>query len=196
MPSKNTVKSFDTHAFYHVYNRGAGGQQIFSNSGDKQKFLSLLRRHLLQEDETEDYKKFDVEVVAYCVMKNHFHLLLWQGSDPAAITGLMRSVSTAYGMYYNRRYKQQGHVFQSIFRASRITDEAYLAHISRYIHMNPERYRTYRYSSLKEYLGERTDDLVRSDRVLEVTPKQYALFLAEYGDRRAELKVLKDQLSI
>lgn len=195
MPSQNTVKQFDTNTFYHVYNRGAAGQKIFMDSQDKRKFMELLRRHILDEKGNEDYRKFDVEVTAYCLMNNHFHLLLWQGEDINAITGLMRSVSTGYGMYFNRRYKRQGHVFQSIFRASPIVDESYLAHITRYIHMNPERYRNYFWSSLREYLGERSDELVRAKRVLDMTPAQYEAFLAEYADKRRELKQLYKELA-
>lgn len=189
------MKQYDAQAFYHVYNRGAGGQPIYLDAADKRKFMNLFRRHLLENEGDEQYKKYDVEIVAYCLMGNHFHLLLWQDTDPQAISGLMRSVSTAYSMYFNRRYKRQGHVFQSIFRASRIHDDTYLAHITRYIHLNPDRYRTYYWSSLKEYVGERHDELVHYDRVLDQTPEQYLNFLEEYTDRRQLLKDIKESLA-
>lgn len=195
MPSKHTVKHYDTSAFYHVYNRGAGGQKIFMDAADKRYFLDLFRRHLLDDEAYDAYRKYDIEIVAYCLMGNHFHLLLWQGTDPTAITDLMRSVSTAYAMYINRRHKRQGHVFQSIFRASHITNEVYLVHISRYIHLNPERYRTYYWSSLKEYLGERHDKLIHPERVPDMTPVQYETFLEDWTDRRAALKELHSQLA-
>lgn len=195
MPSKNTVKVYDTNAFYHVYNRGAGEQKIFFDAADRRMFLELFRLHVLHREGEELQTKYEVEIVAYCLMGNHFHLLLWQGSDPSAITGLMRSVSTAYAMYFNRRHKRQGHVFQSIFRAARITNEAYLAHISRYIHLNPERYRTYKWSSLGEYLGERSDELVKPERILDMEPARYLAFLAEYTDRRLLLKEIYSQLA-
>lgn len=195
MPSRNTIKEYDTNTFYHVYNRGAGGQTIFLDSADKRKFMDLFRRHLLEEEGDEQYRKYEVEIVAYCLMGNHFHLLLWQGSEPMAISGLMRSVSTAYSMYFNRRHKKQGHVFQSIFRASRITDEAYLAHISRYIHLNPERYRTFYWSSLKEYIGKRHDDLIHPERVLDMSASRYRTFLEEYTDRRKLLKKIQTLLA-
>ncbi len=195
MPTRNIVKQYDVDAFYHVYNRGAGEQKIFVDSADKKKFMELFRRHLLEEPGAEENKKYDAEMVAYCLMSNHFHLLLWQGNDLSAISGLMRSVSTAYSMYFNKRHKRQGHVFQSVFRASRITDESYLAHISRYIHLNPERYRNHYWSSLKEYLGERSDDLLHPERVLDMPPEQYAKFLEEYTDRRELLKSIREHLA-
>src|SRR5690606_11995087 len=119
-----------------------GEQKIFTDSEDRRTFLNLFRRHLLEDisADTEHYAKYDAEIVAYCLMGNHFHLLLWQNSDDEAISALMHSVSIAYSMYFNRRHKRQGHVFQSAFKASHISNESYLAHITRYIHLNPERY--------------------------------------------------------
>lgn len=195
MPARNTIKVYDTHAFYHVYNRGAGEQKIFVDSADKRYFLDLFRRHLLDNEGDEGCRKYDVEIVAYCLMGNHFHLLFWQNDDPDAITGLMRSVSTAYSMYFNRRHKRHGHVFQSVFRASHVADESYLAHISRYIHLNPERYRTFYWSSLREYLGERHDELIHPERVLAMRSGQYLEFLEDYTSRRALLKELYEQLA-
>lgn len=195
MPSRNTVKQFDTPAFYHVYNRGAGGQSIFKDTGDKTKFLSLLERHLVESDE-DTYKIFDVEVIAYCLMGNHFHLLFYLPEEPDAITGLMRSVSTAYSMYFNRKYKTMGHVFQSIYRASRIENEAYLAHITRYIHLNPQTYRTYPWSSLRYFLGDDPPTWLRPTRLLDMPPTTYLEFLEDYQDRREMLTQIKNELAL
>lgn len=195
MPSRNTVKQFDTPAFYHVYNRGAGGQSIFKDASDKIKFLSLLERHLVESDD-ETYKIFDVEVTTYCLMGNHFHLLLYLPEEPDAITGLMRSVSTAYSMYFNRKYKTMGHVFQSIYRASHIENEAYLAHITRYIHLNPQIYRTYRWSSLRYFLGDDSPAWLHPTRVLDMPPEAYLEFLEDYEDRRELLTQIKSELAL
>ncbi len=194
MPSKNTIREYDTPAYYHVYNRGAGGAAVFKDSQDKRKFLSILERYL---DETnENYLTFDIELLAYCVMNNHYHLLLYQDSEPDEITKLMRSVSTAYSMYYNLRYKNKGHVFQSVFRASRITEEPYLLHISRYIHLNPRTYKTYYWSSLKYYLNTTPPNWIHPDRIVDTTPELYADFLEDYKDRRLLLKEIKKQLAL
>ena len=72
MPSKNAVKQYDAPAFYHVYNRGAGGQRIFVDSSDKRKFMSLFERHLsaaYAEKHPESlYEQYDVELTAFCLM--------------------------------------------------------------------------------------------------------------------------------
>lgn len=77
MPSRNSVKQFSAPAYYHVYNRGAGKQIIFRDATDKQYFMHILQRHLDPKDDSTDrfgvaYKKYDIELVAYCLMKNHF----------------------------------------------------------------------------------------------------------------------------
>ena len=195
MPSRNTVREYTAPAYYHVYNRGAGGAKIFRDAQDKRKFMALLERYLVIKD-NEDYPTYDVDLLAFCVMGNHYHLLLYQENDRNSISGLMRSLSTAYSMYYNLRYKNHGHVFQSVFKASRIDDEAYLAHISRYIHLNPETYLTYKWSSIHCYLGKQVLAWVKPDRILDINPAQYAEFLADYKDRRLLLKQIHEELAL
>lgn len=194
MPSKNLIRNYDAPAFYHVYNRGAGKQVVFHNSADKRKFMLILERHLIPTDEEELYPIYDVEVVAFCLMNNHFHLLLYQELDRLAISGLMKSVATAYAMYYNNRYKASGRLFQGPFRASHIDNDTYLAHISRYIHLNPRTYKTYYWSSLRYYIGKDSSELIHPERVLDVSPSRYATFLEDYTDRHELLKMVGKQV--
>lgn len=202
MPSKNSVKRFDAPAYYHVYNRGAGKQPIFHDDIDKQKFLDLLDRHLNPDNEEVRsdmvaYPKYDLEIVAYCLMKNHFHLLLYQPEDVMAMTGLMRSLLTAYTMHFNRRHRQSGHLFQGVYKASQITTEPYLAHISRYIHLNPHLYREYKWSSVSHYLGD-TDHpaWLHPTRSTGMTSSQYSEFLEDYEGRKELLERIKDELGL
>ncbi len=201
MPIKNTTKYYDAPAYYHVYNRGAGDAPIYLDDYDRQKFLSLLQRHLDPDDAARKtdgsaYPVYEVALVAYCLMGNHFHLLLYQESDPTAITKLMRSISTAYTMYFNRKYKKHGHLFQSIFKASRIDNETYLMHITRYIHMNPRSYLRYEWSSLAYYLdAKRVPVWIHPQQGNTMTAERYRQFLAEYEGKKAELELLKSQLA-
>lgn len=200
MPIRNTTKQYDAPAYYHVYNRGALDSQIFLDDSDRQMFLSLFARHLdLNNDEVKndghEYTKYEVELNAYCLMDNHFHLLLFQENDTTAITQLMRSVATSYTMYFNRKYSRHGHLFQSIFKASHITDESYLLHITRYIHMNPRSYMRYPWSSIRYYLGIEQPAWLHVDRVIDMTPEEYKQFLNSYESKRKELKLLKEMLA-
>ena len=196
MPARNTVREYDAPAYYHIYNRGAGERTIFVDAEDKRRFLLILERYLSDDAAHALYPTYDVELLAYCVMGNHYHLMFFQESDSEAISQLMKSVSIAYSMYFNLKYKSQGHVFQSVFRAVRIDDEAYLAHISRYIHLNPETYRTYKWSSLPYYLGARAPEWINSSRLLDMTPQAYQEFLEDYKDRQQLLKEIKEQLAL
>lgn len=201
MPIRNTTKEFDAPAYYHVYNRGAGNQQIYVDDADRVKFLSLIERHLdpsaiLRRSDGVEYEKYDIQLVAYCLMGNHFHLLVFQPVDPTAITQLMRSIATAYTMYFNRKYKRSGHLFQSNYKASRIDNESYLLHISRYIHMNPRRYLRYKWSSIRFYLGQPAPDWVRPELINSMSAEQYRDFLEQYEGRKAEIDALKSQLAL
>ena len=197
MPIKNTIKVYDAPAFYHIYNRGAGNQVIFRDDQDRNKFLSIIARHRDPDETTTktdgcEYEKYDIELVAYCLMGNHFHLLVFQESDPGALTQLMRSVATAYTMYFNRKYKQFGHLFQSAFKASLITNDAYLLHITRYIHMNPRNYLRYRWSSISAYLGEEAPSWLHPERINNMPTSEYRMFLQSYEGKKAELELLKE----
>ena len=201
MPARNSIKQYDAPSYYHVYNRGAGKRPIFLDDQDRRKFISLLARHLDPDDTSvradgKIYEKYEVELVAYCLMDNHFHFLLYQESDITAITQLMRSITVAYTMYFNLRYGQQGHLFQGVFKASRIDNHSYLAHITRYIHLNPRSYKRYKWSSLSVYLGKHQETWLHPERVLDMTPTQYLTFLEDYESRKAILGEIKDQLAI
>ena len=200
MPSKNVIRKNDTNAYYHVYNRGAGKQPIFLDDQDRSKFLSLLARHLDPDDTSRRsdglaYPLFDVELVAYCLMDNHFHLLLYQKDDVSAVSHLLKSVGTAYTMYFNKKYRGSGHLFQGAFKSSRITSAPYLLHITRYIHMNPRYYLRYRWSSIGAYLGTEAPAWLKTQRVATMTPQRYKAFLVDYSDRKAELELIKNQLA-
>ncbi len=188
MPTKHVVKSYGAPAYYHAYKRASGERKLFGDDQDRNYFLSLLRKYLLelpgnQSAHDQNVKKYDVNVAAYCLMGSHYHLLLYQSQDPDAMTGYMRSVGTSYSMYYNKKYRSKGHVFQSTYRASHITNEAYLAHITRYLHLNPRLWRSNHWSTYKEYVHERRTAWVHPELVSSQTPQQYRAFVADYADK-------------
>lgn len=170
MPSKNTIKTFTENSFYHVYNRGVEKRRIFEDREDYQTFLKYLEVYLTPTNILTSQKpppRFnllnknlseEVKLIAYCLMSNHYHLILKQQSRNG-ITKLMRQVQTAYSMYFNKRNVRVGPLFQGIYKAVPILNNEYLAHLSRYIHRNPlERganLRDFQWSSYTYYiLGE------------------------------------------
>lgn len=162
MPQKNARKIYYENAFYHVYNRGVEKRDIFLNHEDYLFFLHLLKTSLLPPQPSGQgqtlprnrRKKFHdkIDLMAYCLMPNHYHLLLRQKTI-SGLTEFTRSVSTSYSMYFNKKYKRVGSLFQSVFKATDIREENYLLWVSRYIHRNPPNFQNYPYSSYNDYLG-------------------------------------------
>lgn len=204
MPSRNVIRQYAAHQFYHVYNRGVAKQAIFLDAADKQHFLSILARHLDSNDISTKsdglpYRKFDkdIELLCYCLMGNHFHLLIYMGEDTASLKSFMQSVLTAYTMYFNKKYHRVGTLFQGVFKASRISNDAYLQHITRYIHLNPRYYKTYHYSSLPYYIGAKTPpSWIKVERTLAMFEGQdYLAFLEDYEDQKSMIDELKYELA-
>lgn len=135
-------------AWYHVMNRGAGRRRIFKTDTERRIFLALLG---------ELNETFGVGIHAYCLMPNHYHLLL---ETPRANLSLaMRHLSGVYTQRMNRRASTDGPLFRGRFKATLIDADSYLAQLSRYIHLNPLEARlvrhpgNYPWSSYRAYLG-------------------------------------------
>jgi putative transposase len=203
MPTRNLLKNYGAEQFYHVYSRGVAKQAVFLDDEDFRMFLSFFKRYLSADPvispQRHPYPNYAsrVELLAYCLMPNHIHLLFYQ-NDATAISELMRSLMTSYSMYFNRKYKRVGPVFQSRYLASNIDQESYLEHISRYIHLNPKAWRTYEYSSLPYYLGQRQAEWLKPARILEIFDNNqatYRQFVEDYEANKQLLDELKHELA-
>jgi len=206
MPKKNIVKIYGEDQFYHLYNRVANRQEIFIEPIDYFYFQSLFKRHLNSDaifDEFDRrFKKYDdeVELISFCLMPNHFHLLCYL-KEPQGIVHLMRSVMTAYTMYFNKKYKRSGKLYEGAFLAARIDNEAYLWQVSRYIHLNPIDagldYLTYEYSSIDYFTGSKHASWIHSERLIETAKdkKEYLEFVADNTSLHTDIKYLKNILA-
>ncbi|MBI1805454.1 MAG: transposase [Ignavibacteria bacterium] len=113
--------------YYHIYNRGNNRQDIFLEHENYRFFLRRLHHYFHQAG---------IDVIAYCLMPNHFHLLVYFQRE-VSFSNVMRSFSVSYTKSFNKWSKRVGHLFQSDYRAREINVEKYLFHICRYIHLNP-----------------------------------------------------------
>lgn len=198
---KNKSRQFDAPAYYHVFNRGVAKQKIFVDAYDKQKFIGLMERYLLNEHEAVrgdglPYTVHPVRVAAYCLMGNHFHLLLFQDEDPGDIGRFMKELTTAYSMYFNLRHRRKGPVFEGMFQAVHVMSDSHFDHLTRYIHLNPRTYQTYRWSSLPEYLGHRSTPWIHKELATDMVPDEYSQFMENYIDRAEELGQIKSELDL
>lgn len=202
MPSRNSRKTYIAQSYYHIYNRGVNKRKIFLDNDDYAVFLNLLKRHLskmpVQDKKGREYPWLypEIELLAFCLISNHFHLFVYQESENA-ISKLAQSVSTAYTVYFNKKYKRIGPLFQNRFRAVRISDDAYLQHITRYIHLNPNAYKTWEFSSYLYYLGRKKAEWVRPERILGLfnSVPEYIKFIDDYTDYRRTIDDLKALLA-
>lgn len=115
-------------ALYHVTARGNAQQDIYGNDDDRQQFLTLL---------SHTVERFDWYCHAYCLMDNHYHLLIETGT-PTLSRG-MKFFNGTYTQYFNRQHKRVGHVFQGRYKAILVQKESYLLELARYIALNPVR---------------------------------------------------------
>ena len=123
----NTMRTIDNIHYYHIYNRGFAKMKIFKNTKDCEKFLK----------QTEKYsKKYNINILSYALMENHFHFLLTQ-KEAGAISKFMQKLQQSFGMHFNIKYDRRGPVFDSRFKSKIISDYEYFEEIKKYIYSNP-----------------------------------------------------------
>lgn len=189
MPARNSVKQYIENSYYHIYNRGVEKRLIFLNEQDYAVFLNYLKEYLLPKDEKQlrenlsdpvtSYKEKDklikllrlnnfageITLLAYCLMPNHFHLFIKQkGAD--MIDRFMQSLSTRYTMYFNRKYKRVGTLFQAVYKAVLVNSDEQFVHLSRYIHKQAIKKPKEQPSSYPNYLGRRQTEWVKPNEIL------------------------------
>lgn len=148
MPSKYVIRHLRENSYYHVYNRGVEGRNIFLDRQDYETFLYYLYVYIAAPAEIQErYPELplrlkdknlsgDIYLVAYCLMPNHFHLLLKQKSANA-MPKLVKQVINGYTTYFNKKYKRTGTIFQGRYKSARIASEYLLVQMTRFVHLNP-----------------------------------------------------------
>jgi len=138
-------------AFYHVINRGNAGDDIFKSKRDKEKFLEYLEKAV---------ERFSIIIHTYCLMDNHYHLLIETPEPNLSVA--VQWINVSYAVYFNRKRQRSGHLFQGRFKAIIIDADEYLMPLSRYIHLNPIRVKIaetpadYPWSSYCAFIGKET----------------------------------------
>ncbi len=134
--------------YYHLFNRGNSKQKIFHDNEDYFRFMSLVyacnsennfKVFILTKSQSPyDFERGKqlVSIGSFCIMPNHFHILITQIED-GGISKFMKKLTTAYVMYYNKKYKHTGGLFEGKFKSEHINNERYLKYLFSYIHLNP-----------------------------------------------------------
>ena len=185
--------------FYHLYNRGTEKRKIFLNTADYERFLSLLflcnGTHPVRIDNLLQQQAFQqgrtllelafalergkplVDICAYVLMPNHFHLLVRE-CEEGGISHFMQKLLTAYTMYFNTRRTRSGALFQGKYKATHAHKDRYLKYLTSYIHLNPIK--------LIEPKWKETGIVNRSKAEKFLTTYRYSSFLDYSGDKRIE----------
>lgn len=207
---------------YHVFNRGANRQPTFTNIREYKraettisfyrflkppmslsKFLKLEQIKQLEAFEMLQQNNKLIEIFCYCLMPNHFHLLLKQLEDKG-ISRFLSNLQNSYTKYFNTKHERDGSLFLDQFKAVRVETDEQLMHLSRYIHLNPytgytikslENLEEYLWSSFPDYLHEGRQ-FVNVNYILDFfkSSKDYKKFVFDQSDYQRRLKEIEHLL--
>ena len=197
-------QSFAENECYHLYNRGTEKRIIFLDKKDYERFLFLMyicntEKSIILRDTHENFDRGEtiVDIGAYCLMPNHFHFLVREKTENG-ISTYMRKLLTGYSMYFNKKYKRTGKLYEGVFKSIHIDKDNYLKYIYSYIHLNPAKLMdknwrenkikninnlldyafSYPYSSIKEY----------KDKKFKITnPSEFPAYFKKPIDHKNEL---------
>jgi putative transposase len=209
-----------TNEIYHIYNRGIDRRPTFTTIREYQRAIEAIKfyrftrpplrlsKFLRLEEEGKSevlqlLQKKDklIRILCYCLMPNHFHLLLKQDRDKG-IAKFLSNVQNSYTRYFNTRHDRDGSLFLNQFKAVRIETDEQLLHVCRYIHLNPytgfvvkslAELEKYPWSSLPDYISRDATTFVERDMILGYfrNTDQYKRFVFDQADYQRRLREIK-----
>lgn len=190
MPRRSDT--FIPSGYYHIYNRGANRNLIFFNEKDFLRCLGLIKQYA---------RRYQISVIAYCLLSNHYHFLLRQDGD-APVSKFIGSIFNSYVQSLNKRLERSGTLFEGRFKHRRVNDEPYLLNICRYIHANPVLHgivddpAMWQFSNYLEWIEQRPGELV--DRAFVNgyfdSPAAYERYVLDYLRERELPQLLAEYL--
>jgi len=211
MSAKNPDKLAENDIFFHIYNKGTEGRIIFNDKQDYEVFIGYLRGYLSPLEDRGNIKKntfkirgrsfqgiphqpknyFNkVELIAYRLMPDQYHLLLHQ-LTAGSLENLIRSLCTRYAIYFNKKYNRTGALFQGPYKSEPMDDQTILLNLTQYLHYKNE------YSSYQEYLGIKKTPWVKSEVVLSSfnnKSQNYKDFVEKYDENQIAKELIRDSM--
>ena len=215
MPTNRKVV-FANGEYYHVFNRGVEKRPTFTNNYEFIRALDSIQYYRfgglsiryskfinLNKEKKElflkelDVKNLQIEIIAFCFMNNHFHLLLKQVRD-GGIVKFMAKFTNSYTKYFNTKHDRIGPLFQGVFKAVHVGNDEQFLHLTRYIHLNPvtgfiieaEKLSDYKWSSYPEYVGKKKTQISSKSDLLSFfkNPREYEKFVLDQADYAKKIK--------
>jgi len=208
--------------YYHIVTRSIAKYEIFNNGDDYLRIMALLDLYRFLDFQYK-YSKFIghslrhqkaivnsmknsaqlVEIVAYCIMPTHIHLILKQKTDNG-ISKYMARVLDAYTRYFNVKYHRTGPLWEGRFKSVLVDTDEQLLHLTRYLHLNPtsaglvKKPQDWQFSSYREYVRSRKNKsfshLCQFEEVIDVDPKEYRNFVHDRINYQKEISKIKKLL--
>ncbi|MDO8429263.1 MAG: transposase [Candidatus Daviesbacteria bacterium] len=207
-----------TEEIYHVFNRGINRQPTFLFKRDYQRAIQSIQYYcfskpplrlskflILEQSRQDDLLKSLassealIDTISFCLMPNHFHLLLRQKAEKG-ISKFLANFQNSYTRYFNTKHNRDGALFLTQFKAVRIETEEQLIHVSRYIHLNPctgfvvnstEELKHYPWSSFPNYCNNSTNTTHKDLVDLFPSKEMYQKFVLDQADYQKELSLIK-----
>jgi putative transposase len=188
MPSRNAT--FDIGSTFHIYNRGCNREKIFFEDDNYIFLLKKIKKYSVE---------FDISVLAYCLMPNHYHMALRQNAEKQ-ISKCVQLIFNSYVKAINKKYKRSGTLFEGKFKSVEIYDDKSILFVCRYIHRNPiddklvSKIEEWKYSNYLEWINQRDGKLIDKSFVKKYFPKPelYSKFVLNYySDKQAAFEIRK-----
>ncbi len=219
MKRKNPLS---TGNVYHILNKSIAGYKIFTSYKDYSRMTQMWQFFAVEDKELPRFARFleiagiqnksfeelffdrtkdsgkAVQIIAYCIMPTHFHLILKQLKDDG-ISTFVGNFSNSYTRYFNTKYKRRGRLWEDKFKNILIESNEQLLHLTRYIHLNPvtaglvDDAEKWKYSSYSEYLksNEFESHVCEFEDILYINPSEYMKFVKDQKDYQKELARIK-----
>jgi putative transposase len=152
------LEVLEKDCYYHIYNRGINGCLIFENDENKNFFLKQLSKYLLDK----------ISIYGYCLMDNHFHLVIRLNEDEEVVIQAFSNFFNSYVKAFNKEIVRTGSLFEKHFKRIRLNDEEYLKQLILYVHLNPKhhldlKFEDYRYSSYQAFISDKETKIDREE---------------------------------
>jgi len=207
----------NTEDIYHVFTKSIAGFRVFRTRTDYTRMIGLFKFYRIKNPATrfstyieiKDKEQFFikyiadrkhlVDIVAYCLMPTHIHLIIKQ-LDNNGISIFMKNILDSYTRYFNLRTKRKGPLWQSRFMSVMVENNEQLLHLTRYLHLNPtseglvERPEEWLYSSYGEYIRLAKDKICNTDILPDILPSKYRRFVESRINYQKEISRLKELL--
>jgi putative transposase len=207
---------------YHILNKSIAGYTIFTSDKDYSRMIQMLRFFAVDNKKLPRFARFleivdgqkttfeelllketkdsdkNVQIIAYCFMPTHFHLILKQLKD-GGISTFTGNLSNSYARYFNIKYKRKGRLWEDKFKNVSVDSDEQLLHLTRYIHLNPvtagivDNADKWRYSSYREYLkkNKAKHPICDFEDILSIDPLEYTEFVESQVEYQKELAIIK-----